>query len=103
MDKSERETPTPPDIMDNNNNSETSDKIYDSVVTNEGNVNDKNSTLGEEKTTVQIQSAARQKQPAALIENMKSEEKDAIDSLLAEREVHENLNILIEYVVVYII
>jgi Ca2+-binding EF-hand superfamily protein len=82
------------DVIDNNNNSETSDKIYDSVVTNEGNVNDKNSTLGEEKTTVQIQSAARQKQPAALIENMKSEEKDAIDSLLAEREVHENLNIL---------
>eukprot|EP00943_MAST-04B_sp_MAST-4B-sp1_P004411 g4411.t1 len=80
------------DLIDNNKNSETFDKMCDSIVINKGNVNNETSTMEEEKATVQ--STVRQKQTTALIENMKSQEKDAIDSLLAEREVHENLNIL---------
>ena len=68
---------------------------YDSVVTEEGNdINNKKTVTDEEKAAVQIQSAVRQKQSVARVENIKNQQKDAIDSLIAEREIHENLNIL---------
>ena len=68
---------------------------YDSVVTEEGNDNNNKKTVtDEEKAAVQIQSAVRQKQSVARVENIKNQQKDAIDSLIAEREIHENLNIL---------
>ena len=65
---------------------------YLGVVANDSNISENISN--EEDAAVKIQSIVRRKQSTATVDALKAAKKDAIDSLIAERDVHENLSIL---------
>ena len=69
-----------------------SDAKYLGVVASGSNI--QKNISNEEDAAVKIQSMVRQKQSASNVDSLKAAKKDAIDSVVAEGDVHESLSIL---------